>query len=284
VLVKDGVENKGLYTVKSQATSPLTYTIGGTVSGLTSSGLVLQNNGGNNLTVASGSTSFTFSTGVVNGGSYSVTVSTQPTGRGCTVTNGGGTVASANVTNVAINCFTATSETYTWGTFTDNFNGTVKFVGSGSYSGQTLTFMKCSQGQSWNSGTNSCDGTAGGFQFCPTDTSACDNGTTLTSGSLYNTCNNLVFAGKTDWRVPSKNELKTLIHCTNKTMPADYNSCSSYTSPTVNNLFSNTVALAYWSSSVYNTLYAWLVYFGNGYTPDGYKDLSFSVRCVLTGQ
>ena len=38
----------------------MTYTIGGTVSGLTGTGLVLQDNGGNNLTVsANGSFKFT---------------------------------------------------------------------------------------------------------------------------------------------------------------------------------------------------------------------------------
>ena len=55
---------------------PTTYTIGGTVSGLTGTGLVLQDNGGNNLSV-SASGSFTFSTAVASGAAYSVTVFTQ---------------------------------------------------------------------------------------------------------------------------------------------------------------------------------------------------------------
>src|SRR5262245_34875546 len=78
------------------------YTVGGTVSGLVSSGLVLQNSGGNNLTVT-GSGNFTFSTAVTNGGAYAVTVLTQPgtPSQTCTVSNGSGTVAGANITNVA---------------------------------------------------------------------------------------------------------------------------------------------------------------------------------------
>ncbi len=62
-------------------TGGTTYTIGGTIAGLIGSGLVLQNNGGNNLTVAASATSFTFSAPVASGGSYSVTVLTQPSVR-----------------------------------------------------------------------------------------------------------------------------------------------------------------------------------------------------------
>jgi glucuronoarabinoxylan endo-1,4-beta-xylanase len=85
---------------------PLTYTVSGLVSGLTSSGLVLQDNGGNNLTVAANATSFTFSTALASGSAYSVTVFTPPSNpsENCVVTNGSGTVAGANVTNVQVTC------------------------------------------------------------------------------------------------------------------------------------------------------------------------------------
>jgi environmental stress-induced protein Ves len=89
-----------------------TYTISGTVSGLTAAGLVLQDNLGDNLTVASGATSFTFATAIPAGGAYAVTVFTQPTGETCTVSNGVGT-ANADVTNVAIACTTVITPTYT---------------------------------------------------------------------------------------------------------------------------------------------------------------------------
>jgi N-acetylneuraminic acid mutarotase len=85
-----------------------TFTIGGTVSGLAGTGLVLQNNGGNNLPVnANGS--FTFTTPVASGGTYDVTVLTQPSNpvQSCGTTNAIGT-ANANVTNVSVICpFTA---------------------------------------------------------------------------------------------------------------------------------------------------------------------------------
>jgi hypothetical protein len=81
-----------------------TFTIGGTIGGLTASGLVLQNNGADNLTVASGSTTFTFATPVAAGSTYGVTVLTQPSGETCSVTANGTGTANANVTNVALTC------------------------------------------------------------------------------------------------------------------------------------------------------------------------------------
>ncbi|MGA7793893.1 MAG: kelch repeat-containing protein [Candidatus Acidiferrales bacterium] len=86
--------------------APTTYTIGGTVVNLSGAGnsLVLQDNGGNNLSVTANG-SFTFTTAVASGGAYAVTVSTQPSSpaQSCSVANGTGS-ASANVTNIAVNC------------------------------------------------------------------------------------------------------------------------------------------------------------------------------------
>jgi len=85
---------------------PTTYTIGGSISALTGSGLVLQDNAGDNLNVAAKATSFTFPTAIANGAAYAVTVLTQPTNpaQTCTVSGGSGTVSGANVTKVAIAC------------------------------------------------------------------------------------------------------------------------------------------------------------------------------------
>lgn len=85
-----------------------TYSVGGTVDGLTGTGLVLQNNGGDNLAISADGT-FTFATKLANNATYNVTVGTQPSGQTCTVTNGSGTIASANVTNVTVNCSAATA-------------------------------------------------------------------------------------------------------------------------------------------------------------------------------
>jgi hypothetical protein len=82
-----------------------TYSVGGTVDGLTGTGLVLQNNGGNDLAISADGP-FTFTTKLANNATYIVTVATQPGGQTCTITNGSGTIASANVTNVTVNCVT----------------------------------------------------------------------------------------------------------------------------------------------------------------------------------
>ena len=66
------------------------YSVGGTVSGLSGT-VVLQDNGGDNLSV-SASGSFTFASPVADGAAYSVTVKTNPSGQACTVTSGSGTV------------------------------------------------------------------------------------------------------------------------------------------------------------------------------------------------
>ena len=50
------------YLALTANSNTTTYSIGGTISGLTSSGLVLQNNSTDDLSVDSGATSFTFST------------------------------------------------------------------------------------------------------------------------------------------------------------------------------------------------------------------------------
>ncbi len=82
-----------------------TFTISGSVSGLNGSGLVLQNNGGDNMAISANS-GFTFATALIEGASYTVTVQTQPTSpaQTCTVSNGSGTLAGANITNVAVSC------------------------------------------------------------------------------------------------------------------------------------------------------------------------------------
>ena len=96
-----------------------TYTIGGTVSALSGT-VVLQDNLTDNLTIATNG-SFTFSTGLAAGSSYSVTVKTQPAGQTCSVSNGIGT-ANANVTNVSVTC---SAITYTIGGTVSGLSGTV---------------------------------------------------------------------------------------------------------------------------------------------------------------
>ena len=81
--------------------------VGGTVSGLAGSGLVLQNNGGDDLAISADG-AFTFATALDDGSAYGVTVFTQPgaPSQTCAVSNGSGTLAGADVTDVAVTCVT----------------------------------------------------------------------------------------------------------------------------------------------------------------------------------
>ena len=84
-----------------------TYTVGGVVSGVSGSGLVLRNNGRDDLSIALNG-SFVFPTPVVSGTAYSVTVESQPVDPtlNCIAMRAGrdGVVQSADVTAVSVVC------------------------------------------------------------------------------------------------------------------------------------------------------------------------------------
>lgn len=88
-------------TATGTVTATGTFSIGGTIAGLTASGLVLQNNAADDLTVTSGATTFKFVTKV--SGTYGVTVKTQPANNVCTISNGSGT-ATVDISNISIMC------------------------------------------------------------------------------------------------------------------------------------------------------------------------------------
>jgi hypothetical protein len=80
-------------------------TIGGSVTGLEGSGLVLRNNGVDDEPIAADG-EFTFDTPLTPGSFYNVTVSAQPTdpAQTCSVENGSGAVPDQAVTNVEVSC------------------------------------------------------------------------------------------------------------------------------------------------------------------------------------
>jgi hypothetical protein len=83
------------------------YTVGGSVSGLVGSGLVLQQSGGDDLPITADG-SFTFPTPLSDGSAFTVSVSAQPSNppETCVVVNGDGTIAGADVTDVTVTCST----------------------------------------------------------------------------------------------------------------------------------------------------------------------------------
>lgn len=84
--------------------SGASYTVGGSVSGLTAGQtLVLKDNGGDALTVTANG-AFSFTTKVASGDSFAITVGTQPAGETCSVASGSGSVAGADVANAVVSC------------------------------------------------------------------------------------------------------------------------------------------------------------------------------------
>jgi hypothetical protein len=89
----------------SGSNAPQLYSLGGSVSGLSGSGLQLENAGTSLPVTADGV--FTFPAQVAAGSSYSVAIAAQPVNpaQTCTVSNASGTV-SANVTSISVKCIT----------------------------------------------------------------------------------------------------------------------------------------------------------------------------------
>jgi N-acetylneuraminic acid mutarotase len=87
------------------ACQPLTYTVGGSVTGLNAAGLVLTN-GSDTLSVPANAGSFTMPTRLTTGAAYAVTVKTQPPALRCLVSGGIGTVGMAAVTAIKVQCAT----------------------------------------------------------------------------------------------------------------------------------------------------------------------------------
>ena len=103
-----GIAGAAPVTIVSVICTSNTFTVGGNVTGLAGTKLVLTN-GSDQVTIAagdaSGNASFTFAQPVTDLAAYGVAVLTQPAnGQMCTVANGSAFVDNKNVTNVAVTC------------------------------------------------------------------------------------------------------------------------------------------------------------------------------------
>ncbi len=135
--------------------------------------------------------------------------------------------------------------------FTLHNDGTVTHNSTG------LMWMRCSLGQTWDGST--CTGAASTFTWQ----------NALGAAQSHN------FAGHSDWRLPNKNELASLVE-------------QRCVSPAINSkIFPSTpTGGSFWSSSPYaNDSYgAWNVHFGYGYVFGSNKYDDLRVRLVRAGQ
>jgi len=98
--------------------------------------------------------------------------------------------------------------------------------------------------------------------------------TTYTWAQAMAYCENLTLGGQSDWRLPTRNELQSIV---------DYNNYN----PSISiSFFPDTVASVYWSSTplAYNTSSAWIVNFNYGYVYFDDKTYYNDVRAVRAGQ
>jgi len=134
-------------------------------------------------------------------------------------------------------------------------------------------WMRCSVGQTWTGGT--CSGEAKEVHW--------EEARKQTSS----------FAGHSDWRTPTIEELLTLVYCSSGKPEyfrtgADFSPCAEgYDKPTiVQSAFPNTPSTFVWSSSAhaYHSYGAWGVYFNFGDDDDNVRSGFRHVRLVRGGQ
>ena len=96
----------GLGCMRPDDLPPARHAVGGTVTGLAGTGLVLRS-GGTDLPVAANGP-FTFPDGIAEGAPWLVTVAAQPTApaQTCTVTGGAGTMGTSEVQTIQVTCTT----------------------------------------------------------------------------------------------------------------------------------------------------------------------------------
>src|SRR5438552_1157141 len=103
VVVFVGLVWLGACSSSSQYIPIPSHSVGGTVSGLTASGLVLAD-ATDMLSVSAGATTFSLPTRLPAGATYAVTVRSQPAGQTCSITNGSGTMSTADLANAVVVC------------------------------------------------------------------------------------------------------------------------------------------------------------------------------------
>ncbi|MBK1701307.1 hypothetical protein CKO22_10340 [Thiococcus pfennigii] len=156
------------------------------------------------------------------------------------------------------------------GRYRDQGDGTVTDLATG------LQWMRAALGQRWTE--PGCSGEAERHPWSEV----------LAAAERFNQARGA--AGHADWRVPTIDELRTLIYCSGgrpRLWNDTGNECQGqFDRPTIYlPAFPNTPRAAFWSASpdASDPAYAWLVYFSNGQVNYGYKDRPACIRLVRGG-
>ncbi|MCI5115793.1 MAG: DUF1566 domain-containing protein [Candidatus Electrothrix sp. AW1] len=150
------------------------------------------------------------------------------------------------------------------GQYIDNCNGTITDTKTG------LMWKRCSEGLS---GMNCEEGEAKEFTW----------------NDAVQRFKNIQYAGYSDWQLPTIDELKTLVYCSNGVKNTKNGRCNKGSEmPTINQqAFPNTPATNYWSGSPYADYSdnAWYVNFGYGVSFSDYRNVNYyAVRLVRSEQ
>ncbi|MCI5195600.1 MAG: DUF1566 domain-containing protein [Candidatus Electrothrix sp. AW5] len=149
------------------------------------------------------------------------------------------------------------------GQYVDNCNGTITDTKTG------LMWKRCSEGLS---GVNCEEGEAKKYKW----------------NDAVQRFKNIQYAGYSDWRLPTIDELKTLVYCSNGVKDTKNGKCNDGSKkPTINQqAFPNTLSYPYWSGSPlwFFSGHARGVGFGNGNSGAINRSNNFAVRLVRSEQ
>lgn len=122
---------------------PITgFSLGGTVTGLNSSGLEVQLGLREVVSVPAAASNFTFGALLQDGTNYEIRILRQPQGALCTLGNRTGTISGADVSNVAVNCTPVQSNFDGYAVVTNENLGSANLFGRNSGNGMTLVDTK----------------------------------------------------------------------------------------------------------------------------------------------
>lgn len=207
IATKSGYTDSSVASATYTIGGAATYALGGWVSGLQAGNLLLQNNGGDTLTIT-GNGPFAFATPLASGATYSVSIFSKTTTQSCRVdvdNSGaatGGTMTAANLLSISVVCdgdlVPAATYVYTGpsqhATYTADYTTTDQATGR--------VWKSCAEGKS--------GATCGTGAFANISWMAAG----LACLALNDANANAGYAGRKDWRLPTRNELISLLRGT----------------------------------------------------------------------